>query len=973
MPLDISKVPFYKAVSLFEAEKYQEAFNGFLECHKRGNLYASYYLEHIQKILPSEQLKLSDEEALILKTLHEYLNLVPDPQKGSAWLKASLAILKMKKGEISGKQRDSLLNELAGLAPLAGNAAVFRLQEFLIHEKPESGKLSKQFRAFTKSLANCCDPFTFYHLVQNKLHTGYSILEWPVIDGLSFIVYREEGNLERMMSKYYDPTNAKSPLKSDDSRRLQWQTAGAYLGNKELQVMFSQPGRNKRSKQEMGQWLEFAARNGERQAQILLGVELGKRDIIRSRILLEAAIKPDAIGNVPDFVLASANLQFGKLTEDGLGGLEANPEKALQYYQKAEDLGFYSGAFNIAIFYEKGHGGLEKNFAKAILRYEKAIALSKMLEADDEINKTVAIAYKHMGQIYVKNAEGEVADVKKAAAFKKAIECYQQSLKHFPETWVQVEYGKMLLTGMGINKDIPSGLRLLIPAAEKGDRFAAYQVAISYMGEVIDTPKQYGLTLEKIEGYLKMLAEEDQKKEVEKKAAKDVSNAEQSQNYFNEYNTMLGTFYLETCTPAQHRQAFDAFKNGVTKGEAHAFNYLGRFYEYGCEELGIKVDLKQAYEYYAQGAEAGDRVALQNQGFFLSSGCGIEKDRIRGEACLKRALELGEAMAAYNLAVLYEELGNKDRKEIYELLLKAESTEDLDVLHHIGLALERGDGVARDETRALSYYHRAFKEGSTTAAHNYIGIILERARKTGSFTFKDMEDILEKAELGAAKGYAQDNYLACILRLIFRPQDKLLIIKRLEESVARRPYKMSNFAIEYLRNHEKVTQLELLCLLYHGDPNELFQYLASNFPAAAASTNREEDNKLKADGKSNTANKSQESQEKADSSSTRSQKRDQLKSEINDVTQAKNIKMIDFRQFNQLLSKIADYTQDDFSMHNSSGGSNHQYKLSDANSGRSLHFSYHPRHKSGSGVDAAFDRRRARSLQKFLKLASAHL
>lgn len=60
--LDVFQIPFYKAVTLFEAKDYIESFKIFNICFKKGNLYAPYYLQYILKNSPTLKLpKLSDD------------------------------------------------------------------------------------------------------------------------------------------------------------------------------------------------------------------------------------------------------------------------------------------------------------------------------------------------------------------------------------------------------------------------------------------------------------------------------------------------------------------------------------------------------------------------------------------------------------------------------------------------------------------------------------------------------------------------------------------------------------------------------------------------------------------------------------------------------------------------------------------------------------------------------------------------
>lgn len=95
-------------------------------------------------------------------------------------------------------------------------------------------------------------------------------------------------------------------------------------------------------------------------------------------------------------------LQLAFFYERGWGGLPKNPNKAVEMFQKASDLGDADAAFYLAVYYANGDGGLQQSKQKAF-NYTK-------LSAERGYSKAIFA----MGTIYEGGEFGQLRNMEKA-------------------------------------------------------------------------------------------------------------------------------------------------------------------------------------------------------------------------------------------------------------------------------------------------------------------------------------------------------------------------------------------------------------------------------------------------------------------------------------------------------------------------------------------------------------------------------
>ena len=303
---------------------------------------------------------------------------------------------------------------------------------------------------------------------------------------------------------------------------------------------------------------------------------------------------------------------------------------AVQYYQKAADLGNAEAQYSLGLCYYKGKG-VEKDFKQAVLWYRKSA---------DQGN---AEAQNHLGYCY-ENGYGVTKDLEQAVSwYRKAA---NQDLVD-----AQFNLGVCYHNGEGVTKDQKQAVEWLRKAAEQG---------------LAEAQTNLGNCYSEGEGVTK-----DLKQAVEwyrKAADQGLAGAQLN----------LGNCYSEGEGVAKDmKQAVYWYRKAAEQGDADAQYCLGICYENG---EGVTKDLKQAVEWYRKAAEQGDADAQYCLGICYGFGTGVTKDLKQAVYWYRKAAEQGNANAQYNLGVCYEngEGVPKDQKQAVAWYRKAAAQGDTD-------------------------------------------------------------------------------------------------------------------------------------------------------------------------------------------------------------------------------------------------------------------------------------------------------
>jgi TPR repeat protein len=205
---------------------------------------------------------------------------------------------------------------------------------------------------------------------------------------------------------------------------------------------------------------------------------------------------------------------------------------------------------------------------------------------------------------------------------------------------------------------------------------------------------------------------------------------------------------------ASHLEKLLALAN---QGDAVAQNKLGVMYANG---KGVPKDESKAVEWYRKAADQGLAGAQNNLGVMYADGRGVSKDETKAVEWYRKAADQGLAEAQNNLKVLSERIKQQTPETVTEQS-PATADSDLEQLlalanqgnahaqFHLGLKYENGEGVLKDETKAVECYRKAAEQGYVEAQYN-----LGQMYYDGRGVPRDVKEARKWFRLAAARGHA---------------------------------------------------------------------------------------------------------------------------------------------------------------------------------------------------------------------------
>lgn len=362
-----------------------------------------------------------------------------------------------------------------------------------------------------------------------------------------------------------------------------------------------------------------------------------------------------------------AKMELAICYEEGIG-VEKDIQKAYELYNSAAENG-YSHAYNKIGYYEEDGLLGEKNYTKAFQAYQKS-AESGNLEGIYNLGR----AYKY-GIGVPENPEFALDNFKKAAEHNYGDACIELALSY------EGEYG-------GLEFDAEKIMDYMLKAAEQGYSFAQYKMGYYYY---------YGLVEKNFEKALEWL----------------------NKSYERGYPyaaLLLGDYYLYNDAGLENPQddkAFEYYKNAEEKGLVS--EGLGVCYEYG---VGTEENLKEAFKYYTLGAEAGFTSAKYRLGISYKFGIGTDENQVEAFTWLSKAAEEGNLYAEFYTAMMLldGEGTNQDLEQGIIRLTKTAESEYAEAQFELGNCYLMGKGVAEDETKAMMWYQKASDNGHEKAS-----------------------------------------------------------------------------------------------------------------------------------------------------------------------------------------------------------------------------------------------------------------
>lgn len=181
--------------------------------------------------------------------------------------------------------------------------------------------------------------------------------------------------------------------------------------------------------------------------------------------------------------------------------------------------------------------------------------------------------------------------------------------------------------------------------------------------------------------------------------------------------TMLGDAYLLGRGVAKDEaKAYGHYLQAANKGFPLGMFMLGDVAQRG---VGRNVDMDEAARMFALARQRGVPRASARLAFMYMNGTGVPKDVVRARSLAQEANDRNDALGKAALgAMLRDGLGGPvDAKRGVELLQAAVVAQPTIGYSHLqlGLAYERGMGVAADKTLAAESYRKALANGATSA------------------------------------------------------------------------------------------------------------------------------------------------------------------------------------------------------------------------------------------------------------------
>ncbi len=156
-----------------------------------------------------------------------------------------------------------------------------------------------------------------------------------------------------------------------------------------------------------------------------------------------------------------------------------------------------------------------------------------------------------------------------------------------------------------------------------------------------------------------------------------------------------------------------AYIKAAKMGDAEAMCFLGDWCSYG--EMGLPVDMNEAYCWWRKAAERGNSYAQNEVGICFDFGLGIKESKKEAVKWFKRSASKDYIPAVYTLGLCYF-FGNgvrKNKKEALKCFKRAAKYDDAEAIYMIGYYYYN-DIV--DEEEAIKHYKRSAELGCEKAA-----------------------------------------------------------------------------------------------------------------------------------------------------------------------------------------------------------------------------------------------------------------
>ncbi len=317
-------------------------------------------------------------------------------------------------------------------------------------------------------------------------------------------------------------------------------------------------------------------------------------------------------------------------------GVEIDAQKYFTLLQEAAQLGHAKAQILLALIYDNGYidyvNPTPRNREKALHWYKAAAVQGEPLaqlyygtillnSKDVEPNVPLALKYLNaaaneglvdaqfrLGLYYLSQHDESLA--------AQGIAYYEKAAKALhPDA--QTQLALLHMHGIGMDRDVPTAIKMLQALAEDNNISALYELAICYeTGMGVEENKQEAFKL-----YTK---------------AAELGNRDALYHLATCYESGLGM-------PADEKKAVEFFKEAAKNGHAAALGKVALFCLRGDM---MRKNLHLAFEYIQRAAEKGHTPAMFNLASFYESGVGTPVNKEKAIFWYQRAADAGDEDAA---------------------------------------------------------------------------------------------------------------------------------------------------------------------------------------------------------------------------------------------------------------------------------------------------------------------------------------
>ncbi len=229
-------------------------------------------------------------------------------------------------------------------------------------------------------------------------------------------------------------------------------------------------------------------------------------------------------------------------------------------------------------------------------------------------------------------------------------------------------------------------------------------------------------------------------------------------------------------------KAFALFQKAADKGYVPAYNNLGVCYKAG---EGVHQNDEQAAYWYQKAADHNDAIAQDNLAMCYVTGQGVKQDFAQAVYWLEKSVAGGYEPAKGHLAETREKMRNQDNPAVpqkktatsttqgtkFNRYITAAQNGDAAAQNSIGICYFDGNGVEKDEEKAVYWFRKSAEQGHAHAQYNlglrhYYGQGVEQDYKKAMQWFQKAANqglssamnnigVLYKNGLGVEKDYTQ--------------------------------------------------------------------------------------------------------------------------------------------------------------------------------------------------------------------------